>query len=209
MNLSVIVGGVSKQDQGPVNRLERRKQRTRAALIQAARRFIASGKLNVPVLEITQAADVGMGSFYNHFESKEALATVALERYGESRRLADLADPAVPPLDRIRRHFEFLRDELPDFARGCMFGNFSAEIVDHSEPLRLRVKGSFDQWSEMLADAIAEGQAAGQIRASLDPRQTARYLTNAWEGTVLQTRADKTADAFDIFFAVTFDALLA
>ena len=27
----------------------------------------------MPVLEITQAADVGMGSFYNHFESKEEL----------------------------------------------------------------------------------------------------------------------------------------
>src|SRR5262249_52129153 len=58
VNLSVIVSGVSKQDQGPVNRLERRKQRTRAALIQAAQGLIAAGKLNVPVLEITQAADV-------------------------------------------------------------------------------------------------------------------------------------------------------
>src|SRR5258707_13456604 len=60
------------------NRLERRKQRTRAALIQAAQGFIASGKLNVPVLEITQAADVGMGSFYNHFESKEELFEAAV-----------------------------------------------------------------------------------------------------------------------------------
>jgi AcrR family transcriptional regulator len=56
-----------------VNRLQRRKQRTRAALIKAAQAFIAAGKVNVPVLEITQAADVGMGSFYNHFESKEQL----------------------------------------------------------------------------------------------------------------------------------------
>ena len=53
----------------PVNRLERRKQRTRAALIQAAQALIAEGRLNVPILEITQAADVGMGSFYNHFDS--------------------------------------------------------------------------------------------------------------------------------------------
>jgi AcrR family transcriptional regulator len=60
------------------NRLERRKQRTRAALIQAAQMFIGAGKLNVPVLEITQAADVGMGSFYNHFDSKEELFAAAL-----------------------------------------------------------------------------------------------------------------------------------
>ncbi len=60
------------------NRLERRKQRTRAALIQAAQTFIGAGKLNVPVLEITQAADVGMGSFYNHFDSKEELFAAAI-----------------------------------------------------------------------------------------------------------------------------------
>jgi AcrR family transcriptional regulator len=69
----------SADDAGaPVSRLERRKQRTRAALIRAAQRFIAEGKLNAPVLEITQAADVGMGSFYNHFDSKEELFEAAV-----------------------------------------------------------------------------------------------------------------------------------
>ncbi len=62
-----------------VNRLERRKALTRAALITAAQRFIAEGKLNAPILEITQAADVGMGSFYNHFDSKEELFGAAVE----------------------------------------------------------------------------------------------------------------------------------
>ena len=67
-----------QESSAPVNRLERRKQRTRAALIAAAQAFIAEGKVNVPVLEITQAADVGMGSFYNHFESKERLFEAAV-----------------------------------------------------------------------------------------------------------------------------------
>jgi AcrR family transcriptional regulator len=69
---------VSDQPEASVNRLERRKQRTRAALIKAAQSFIAAGKVNAPVLEITQAADVGMGSFYNHFESKEQLFDAAV-----------------------------------------------------------------------------------------------------------------------------------
>ena len=63
---------------GPANRVERRRQRTRAALIKAAQGFIGDGKLNAAVLEITQAADVGMGSFYNHFDSKEELFQAAL-----------------------------------------------------------------------------------------------------------------------------------
>lgn len=82
------------------NRLERRKARTRSALIAAAQRFIAEGKLNVPILELTQAADVGMGSFYNHFDSKEELFVAAvdsaLEALGDylDSLISDLADPA-------------------------------------------------------------------------------------------------------------------
>jgi AcrR family transcriptional regulator len=91
---------VSESQDEPVNRLERRKQRTRTALIQAAQVLIASGKLNVPVLEITQAADVGMGSFYNHFDSKEELfeAAVAdvLDTHGAllDQLTASIDDPA-------------------------------------------------------------------------------------------------------------------
>lgn len=87
-------------DLEPPNRLERRKQRTRAALVRAAQRLIADGRLNVPVLEITQAADVGMGSFYNHFDSKEQLfeAAVAdvLDTYGAmlDRLTGSIEDPA-------------------------------------------------------------------------------------------------------------------
>ena len=81
-------------------RTDRRKQRTRAALVEAAQRFIADGKLNVPILEITQAADVGMGSFYNHFESREQLfeaaVTEVLDTHGALLDVctADLDDPA-------------------------------------------------------------------------------------------------------------------
>lgn len=67
-----------------VNRLERRKARTRAALVDAAQGFIASGRINAPVLEITQAADVGMGSFYNHFDSKDDLFCAAVHSALES-----------------------------------------------------------------------------------------------------------------------------
>lgn len=58
---------------------ERRKAQTRAALIRAAQQLLAEDRVNVPILEITELADVGMGSFYNHFETKEELFHVAVE----------------------------------------------------------------------------------------------------------------------------------
>lgn len=81
------------------NGLERRKARTRTALITAAQGFIAAGRSNAPILEITQAADVANGSFYNHFASREELwreavdtALGALGEYLDSLT-ADLTDP--------------------------------------------------------------------------------------------------------------------
>ena len=62
----------------------------------------------MPVLEITQAADVGMGSFYNHFESKEQLFDAAV---------ADVLDAHGALLDRLtavdRRPRRDLRVQLP------------------------------------------------------------------------------------------------
>ena len=82
------------------NRLDRRKAQTRAALIRAAQTLIAQGRTNVPILEITQAADVGLGSFYNHFQTKEQLFEAAVEAvmdgYGQllDDLTGDIEDPA-------------------------------------------------------------------------------------------------------------------
>lgn len=57
----------------------RQRAQTRAALIKAAQRLLAENRTNVAVLEITQLAEVGMGSFYNHFESREQLFAAAVD----------------------------------------------------------------------------------------------------------------------------------
>lgn len=70
------------------------------ALVNAAQALIAEGRLNVPVLEITRVADVGMGSFYNHFDSKEQLFEAAvgdvLDTHGAllDDLTAEMDDPA-------------------------------------------------------------------------------------------------------------------
>ena len=58
---------------------ERRKMQTRSALIRAAQQLLAEDRTHVPILEITELADIGMGSFYNHFATKEELFDAAVE----------------------------------------------------------------------------------------------------------------------------------
>jgi len=97
----VVVSSVPANTAGGTTRLDRRKARTRQALIDAAVRLIAEGRGDrASIQEITEEADIGFGSFYNHFESKELLFETAsseiLERWGQliDQATAGLSDPA-------------------------------------------------------------------------------------------------------------------
>jgi len=64
----------------PSSRTDRRRVRTRAALIEAARTvFGECGFEGATIQAITDVADVAKGSFYNHFESREALHRAVVE----------------------------------------------------------------------------------------------------------------------------------
>jgi AcrR family transcriptional regulator len=83
------------------SRLDRRKARTRASLVAAARTLLASrDPAQISIQEITDSADVGFGSFYNHFHRKQDLFDAAVEEVLEEHgamldaATAGIADPA-------------------------------------------------------------------------------------------------------------------
>ena len=85
----------------PASRLERRKAQTRAALVAAARELLRTrDPAEVSIQEITDAADVGFGSFYNHFSAKQDLFDAAMDEVLEEHGAmlddltADIEDPA-------------------------------------------------------------------------------------------------------------------
>ncbi|MGI5498939.1 TetR/AcrR family transcriptional regulator [Lentzea sp. CA-135723] len=82
-------------------RNERRRAATRQSLVTAARKLLAEGEENAAsIQQIAERADVGFGSFYNHFASKadlfDAAVTEAMEEFGAAfdRGLAGVEDPA-------------------------------------------------------------------------------------------------------------------
>src|SRR5215470_9862137 len=82
----------------------RRRAETRSKLVQAARAVMArKGTDGTAIQEITDAADVGFGSFYNHFPSKEAIVDAviedALETFGDA--LDHIADSVNDPAEVI------------------------------------------------------------------------------------------------------------
>jgi hypothetical protein len=91
---------------GPANRLRRRTRRTRAALISAAQGFIALGRFNVRPLGFGPSADVGMGSFHNHFDSKMVALNGILGLFGALFGHLPPGDDPTSPSDQRRMRVE-------------------------------------------------------------------------------------------------------
>jgi len=105
------------------NRADRRRERTRRQLTQAARELITEhGVAGLRIAELTDAADVGRGSFYNHFESKEELVEAVFQESLETLAqtiLSDIPqdlDPAVRASLADRKFVRLAYDD-PDFAQ--------------------------------------------------------------------------------------------
>lgn len=105
-----------------VSKHEGRKARTRAALVKAAQQVIADGQDNVAILEITRRADVGMGSFYNHFASREELFQAAVDSALEAHAdlLDDLAEAFDDPAEVFAQSFRLtgrLHRMMPELSK--------------------------------------------------------------------------------------------
>lgn len=71
-------------DTQPANRLERRKAETRKKLLEAAALLYArKGYARLSIKAITDLADLGYGTFYVHFENKEAIVWELFYQWSE------------------------------------------------------------------------------------------------------------------------------
>ncbi|GAA3027471.1 TetR/AcrR family transcriptional regulator [Streptomyces glomeratus] len=176
----------------------------------AAECFHERGFNGIGVQEITRAAGVPKGSFYNHFPSKEALAVEIMRRYAVTRRLDMLEDRTLAPAPRLRAHFGYLADDLErfQFARGCLFGNFGAELSAQSADVRSQVESGLDRWTAQVTSALEEARSAGTLKSTLEPETLAGFLVNAWEGAALRAKVTRSREPLDDFLTL-FDSLVA
>jgi len=105
-----------------LGRRERRKIEARARLLAATRQMIAEqGAAELKIADIAKAADVGFGTFYNHFESKDAILETVLAQVMADAGAAvgsfalEFADPAETASFSYRRFVLFAREE-PELA---------------------------------------------------------------------------------------------
>ena len=156
-----------------------------------ARGFSATG-----VREVMHVADAPLGSFTNHFRSKEGFALAVLELYFDQLSVmvdATLRDTRLTPIDRIDAYFAEIDRVARPFAwgHGCMIANFGSEMPTLSETIRLRLAELLQALTVPFADALRAGQASGDVRGDIDADDLAMLLLSGWHGVLLRAKVER------------------
>lgn len=155
-------------EQPEPGRRERKKQRTRELIQDAAYRlFAAHGFEQTTVNEIAAEADVSPGTFFNHFPAKESVLfndrTALIE---QGTRTIIERDPAEPPIEALVRVMIAMLD-APGLDAGSDRERLRLEIVMGSPVLRgLMFQRMFDI-QDQLAEALrATDPDLGELEAA-------------------------------------------
>lgn len=168
------------------SRRERRAKETRIRLFRTALQLFANrGFQNVTIEDITEAADVGKGTFFNYFESKEHVLGVMAEL--QLSHVAQAVQAAAHSKKRSIRsvlHHLFLQlsGELgrsPEFARTVAASFLASDVV------RGVVQRRMSEGRKAVARVFAEGQARGEVDPTLNREATALQMQQMLLGTVI------------------------
>ncbi|WP_442679335.1 TetR/AcrR family transcriptional regulator [Sphingomonas sp. ASY06-1R] len=182
------------------------------ALEKAINVFWAQGFAATTTDDLRDAMGIGRQSFYNTFGDKRQVYLEALRAYQRRSTSAQLARLTSPdsPIAGLRDLLVGLVPE--DDARrglGCMgigsvieFGSSDAELVEMRDKVGPVLGGG-------LIERIRDGQARGEIDASLDPAETAAYIQVSMSGLQTAARAGAGASELQQIANFTVDRLRA
>jgi AcrR family transcriptional regulator len=164
-------------------RRARHRAATRERILRAALDLFArQGFFATTVEQITEAADVGKGTFFNYFRTKEHV----LAGFGELQLTKVRAAMGRAPSGPVRLVLRDLLHELakepgrsPALVRSLLVANLS------SEPLRQLMRRNLARGRRMMARMIRAGQASGEIRRGLPAAELAWKFQQLYFGTLL------------------------
>lgn len=165
-------------------RRERHRAETRARILQAALSLFARrGFAATRVEQITEAADVGKGTFFNYFPSKEhVLAGFAGRQIGKIQGALDKARQGAEPIRELLFHLLLsLENEPglnPELTRSLLVALLSSQGV------RELANPNLERGRQLLAEILALGQQRGEIRAAANPIELARFFQLSAFGTM-------------------------
>ena len=154
----------------------------------------AKGYEATTVDDICEAAGLTKGSFFHHFESKEALALAAADHFAAMAESAFAAAPyraAADPLERVLGYVDFrasiMRGELPDFT--CLLGMMVQETYETHPAIRKACDRHINDHAKTVASDLAEAKRRHAPNAPWDPQSMALYTQAVIQGAFVLAKA--------------------
>ncbi|MDR9852037.1 TetR/AcrR family transcriptional regulator [Paenibacillus sp. VCA1] len=137
--------------------------------------------------DIQKKADVGQGSFYHHFESKESLAAQAVREISDDMQntLSAVFETDKPPLERVKDYLKQPREAL----RGCRIGKLVQEVSVPQNSLLPPISEYFARLQQELALLLQCAQQEGVFPLEADATQLAAAISAAVQGGYVLSRA--------------------
>ncbi len=179
---------------------ERKPAETRQKLIGATVGLILKqGFTATTVDQVCGEAGLTKGSFFHHFESKEAIGKAALEWWGDfgTALYAEAwKDTTLDPLEQLHRMFDIMSGftERPDDVCTCVVGMLSQELAQSHPLLREECARQLDRWTENTAKMLAAAKARHKPRHDFDPTEVAWFLNSLWQGSMLVGKTRQTPE---------------
>lgn len=169
---------------------ERNPAETREKLVGATVGLILKqGFAATSVDQICTAAGVTKGSFFHHFENKEAIGKAAVEwwgNFGTALYAEAWKDSGLDPLAQLHRMLDIMmgfteRDEVCT----CVVGMLSQELAQSHPAMRTECAHQLDVWTANVAKMLSEAKAKHKPRSDFDPMEAAWFLQSIWQGSML------------------------
>lgn len=170
----------------------------------AMRLFAEKGYESTSVADILKAAGANSGSLYHFFPTKQDLLLEVLRRYRDGIHPM-LLEPAWQGIeDPVERVFALLAAYRRMLASteclyGCPIGSLALELHEPDPPVRELIATNFDGWVKAIEDCYRAAKLPADCRA------LAVFTLSIMEGGVMQSRTQRTLEAFDQSVAMLRD----
>lgn len=166
-------------------RRERRRAETRERLFRAAMQLFAErGFFETTTEEITEAADVGQGTFFNYFPTKQHVLTVLSEKQLEKIMAArDEAEAGTTSMQDVLHRLMHRIAEEPGRSQALTRSLMTALISN--DDVRELVRHTMGCGREIMAGIVALGQKRREIRSDRQPMEVAIAFQRNVIGTLL------------------------
>jgi TetR/AcrR family transcriptional repressor of nem operon len=171
------------------------RHESKTKLLNAAVNVIrAKGYSATRIEDICEAADLTKGSFFHHFDSKEALALAAADYWIEnSGTLFASAEyhAHADPVDRLLAYVDLRRSllmgELPDFT--CLAGTMVQEVYDTHPAIRDACNRSISDHAATLVPDIEEAIRQRNMQPEWTAESLALYTQATLQGAFILAKA--------------------